>query len=74
MDHILFATCNKHEQAQANKHIYIITSHHIRENIQYKIEIASMAMRGKETQQWELRSRSYHVYSKQVLVRTFHST
>jgi hypothetical protein len=43
-------------------------------NVYYKIEITSTVMRGKETQQSELRSRSYRVYTKQILVKIFNSS
>jgi hypothetical protein len=43
-------------------------------NVQDKIEIASMVTRGKETRQAELRSRSYRVYTKRVLIITFSLT
>jgi hypothetical protein len=43
-------------------------------NVQDKIEIASTVTRGKETRQAELRSRSYRVYTKRVLIITFSLT
>jgi hypothetical protein len=57
-------------------HTYIRTLHHLKKNIieHAKTEIVTMVTRRKETRQLELRSRSYRVYAKQVLVKTFDST
>jgi hypothetical protein len=43
-------------------------------NNMQKIEHTAMVTRRKETRHAELRSRSYRVYAKQVLVKTFDST
>ena len=65
-------------QTGTNKHTYICirTLHHSKKNIikHAKIELATIVTRRKETRQSELRSRSYRVYTKQVLVKTFDST
>jgi hypothetical protein len=79
MDRNLIATRSEDEQAQANKYIYIyvymyknITPYQGKHNNNMqKIEHTAMVTR---TQQSELRSRSYRVYAKQVLVKTFDST
>jgi hypothetical protein len=43
-------------------------------NMQYELELTSMVALEKEMHKSELRSRSYHVYAKQVLIITFNST
>jgi hypothetical protein len=74
----LIAMQSEDKQAQANKHMYIsiITLHHSKKNIikHAKIELATIVTRQKETLQSKLRSKSYRVYAKQVLIRIFNST
>jgi hypothetical protein len=68
---------NKYKQEQTNIYMHKnIAPYKIKhyKSEQYKIESTSMVTRGKETHLSELRSRSYRVYIKQVLVRTFNST
>jgi hypothetical protein len=52
-----------------------ITSYKIKhyKNVQNKIELASVATRGKETRRSELRSTSYRVYAKRIWTRAFNS-
>jgi hypothetical protein len=53
MDHSLFVTCNEYKQAQANIYLHKnITPYKIKyyKSEQYKIERASMVMRGKGPQ------------------------
>jgi hypothetical protein len=59
----LIATRSEDEQAQANKHIYMhknITPYKVKcyKNMQYKIELDSMATRGKETSNSKLQLRN----------------
>jgi hypothetical protein len=65
----LIAMRSEDEQTQANKHILMyknITPYKIKyyKNMQHKIELDSMVMRGKETWYSKLRSRRSRIYAK----------
>jgi hypothetical protein len=42
--------------------------------MQYEIELTSIVAREKERLKSKLRSRSYHIYAKRLLIGTFNST
>jgi hypothetical protein len=74
--HDLFATRSEYEQAKTNIYMYKnITPYKGKhyKNMWYEIEIASMVT-WEKTQQSELRPRSYNIYAKQLLIRSFNST
>jgi hypothetical protein len=75
---VLFTMRSEDKQAQANN-IYMyknITPYKGKQykNMQYKIELASKVVREKEMPKSKLRSRSYHIFAKRVLIGAFNLT